>query len=222
MERARGSRGVVAIVAGMLRAIGAMMMDLGNVMEAYLAERLILEGPPSEEGRPAIYEPVAALDAADATVLMNMERETLPYAGSCKATRRHLAGSAHSTEDGPGEQAGQSQMTQPGQGEGHGDRRDRNSKEVFGQFWAKARNRSRSAVANLRSRALALRDRSEENEADVEPANYVAGAEAMVIRSDSDVEPNCDGKRSSNATHWMGRWQSNPLTRPWEVTWRNG
>ena len=40
-----------------------MMMDLGNVMEAYLVERLILEGPPSEEGRPAIYEPVAALDA---------------------------------------------------------------------------------------------------------------------------------------------------------------
>ena len=48
------------------------------------------------------------------------------------------------------------------------------SKEVFGQFWAKARNRCRSAVANLcrrARRALALRDRSEENEADVEPAN---------------------------------------------------
>ena len=54
---ARGS--TVVIVAGLLlRTIGAMLQGIGNILDSYVVERLISEGPPASA--PAIYQPLPA------------------------------------------------------------------------------------------------------------------------------------------------------------------
>ena len=70
----RGSRGVVVVVAGMLRVLGAVLMELGTVMEIFLAERMRHEGADLEEGRPPWYEEVPAQEE-DEHSLMQRERQ---------------------------------------------------------------------------------------------------------------------------------------------------
>ena len=56
---ARGS--TVVIVAGLLlRTIGAMLQGIGNILESYVVERLISEGPPANASMPATYQPLPA------------------------------------------------------------------------------------------------------------------------------------------------------------------
>ena len=52
------------IIGGLLRTIGALLQDVGNILESLVVERMILEGSPTNTSTPAIYQPLPAAPSA--------------------------------------------------------------------------------------------------------------------------------------------------------------